>query len=205
MVSSSNRYQSSSHNPAAPRSDSDFRRPESRDRDRHRDQEFKRPESSRRREWDSTTPSAKTLYGSSSRETGRRDTFTAGKSSVRASWDRATPRVGHSTYADTEETVVQDETYKLEQLQVDRDWYNQDEAGAIDETHNPFSGSDELWRKKEESFQKEQQKRISAKHVQRLRDTDLWETNRMLTSGVAQRDRIDLDFEDDEEVFYWVF
>jgi pre-mRNA-splicing factor ATP-dependent RNA helicase DHX38/PRP16 len=96
--------------------------------------------------------------------------------------------------------VFQDENYKIEQLQVDRDWYNQDETGAVDETQNAFSGSDELWRQKEESFKKEQQKRISAKHMQKLRDTDLWETNRMLTSGVAQRDQVDLDFEDDEDV-----
>ena len=30
-------------------------------------------------------------------------------------------------------------------------------------------------------------------------DNDLWETNRLLTSGVAQRKELDLDFEDDSE------
>jgi pre-mRNA-splicing factor ATP-dependent RNA helicase DHX38/PRP16 len=35
--------------------------------------------------------------------------------------------------------------------------------------------------------------------MQQNADNDLWETNRMLTSGVAQRGNVDLDFEDDQD------
>lgn len=35
--------------------------------------------------------------------------------------------------------------------------------------------------------------------VKKNADNDLWETNRMLTSGVAQRGQLDLDFEDESE------
>ena len=43
------------------------------------------------------------------------------------------------------------------------------------------------------------QKKISARQAQYNADNDLWEANRMLTSGVATRRTIDLDFEDESE------
>jgi len=44
-----------------------------------------------------------------------------------------------------------------------------------------------------------QQKKLSIRQAQYNRDNDLWETNRMLTSGIAQRTSVDTDFEDDSE------
>ena len=44
-----------------------------------------------------------------------------------------------------------------------------------------------------------EQKKISARQAQYNADNDLWEANRMVTSGVATRKEIDLDFEDESE------
>lgn len=42
-------------------------------------------------------------------------------------------------------------------------------------------------------------KRITARQAQFNRDNDLWEQNRMLTSGVAQRAEGDLGVDDEEQ------
>ncbi|KAL9029554.1 MAG: hypothetical protein Q9196_002218 [Gyalolechia fulgens] len=87
---------------------------------------------------------------------------------------------------------------------LDRDWYAGDEFGHTfgDETHNPFGGADASWadRQKELALaERKNGKRVSAKAVQKQKDVDAWEVNRMLTSGVAQRRDHDADFDDDEE------
>ena len=88
---------------------------------------------------------------------------------------------------------------------LDRDWYAGDEFGHTlgDESHNPF-GTDASWADRQaEAVLAEKKKnnssRVSAKAIQRSHEVDLWETNRLLTSGVAQRRDHGADFEDDEE------
>ena len=87
---------------------------------------------------------------------------------------------------------------------LDRDWYAGDEFGHTlgDESHNPF-GPDASWASRQEEValaeKKNKGSRISARAVQKSRDVDMWETNRLLTSGVAQRRDHEADFEDDEE------
>ncbi|KAI9758405.1 MAG: DEAH-box RNA helicase prp16 [Lichina confinis] len=78
------------------------------------------------------------------------------------------------------------------QKALDRDWYASDEFGHAlgDETHNPFGAADSTWidQQRETALSdKKNSKRQSARAVQKQRDVDAWETNRMLTSGVAQR------------------
>ncbi|KFZ20319.1 hypothetical protein V501_00192 [Pseudogymnoascus sp. VKM F-4519 (FW-2642)] len=87
---------------------------------------------------------------------------------------------------------------------LDRDWYAGDESGHVfgDEMHNPFGSYDTSWeeRQKEAALvEKKTAKRVTARAAQKQRDVDAWETNRMLTSGVAQRRDFGDDFEDDEE------
>lgn len=87
---------------------------------------------------------------------------------------------------------------------LDRDWYAGDEFGHIfgDETHNPFGGVGNTWadQQKEAALaEKKNSKRVSARAAQKQRDVDAWETNRMLTSGVAQRRDYDGDFEADDD------
>ncbi|TPX35547.1 hypothetical protein SmJEL517_g02068 [Synchytrium microbalum] len=87
-----------------------------------------------------------------------------------------------------------------DQLQQDREWYNIEETGgAVDESHNPFADDDGYYQKKEEELAKQQVKKLTARQAQWNRDTDKWETNRMLTSGVVQRTETDPDFEEDQE------
>ncbi|KAL2919662.1 hypothetical protein HK105_200576 [Polyrhizophydium stewartii] len=99
--------------------------------------------------------------------------------------------------------------------QLDRDWYSMEDSGTMDESHNPFGDNDGYYRRKEEEFARQQmiheslkslildgmQKRVSARQAQFNRDNDLWEKNRMLTSGVVQRATADPDFDDDSERF----
>ncbi|PGH17911.1 hypothetical protein AJ79_00810 [Helicocarpus griseus UAMH5409] len=89
-------------------------------------------------------------------------------------------------------------------LALDRDWYAGDELGHTfgDETHNPFGGADSSWADQQREAalsEKKNSKRMSARAAQKQKDVDAWETNRMLTSGVAQRSDYDADFEDDAD------
>lgn len=117
-----------------------------------------------------------------------------------------TPRI--SRYASTprqeefdgpEPTVPEEDSMAL-----DRDWYAGDEFSYSlgDESHNPFGSADLSWSDKQKEValaEKKNGKRVSARTVQKQRDVDAWEVNRMLTSGVAQRRDFDADFDDDEE------
>ena len=87
---------------------------------------------------------------------------------------------------------------------LDRDWYAGDEFGHTfgDESHNPFGSLDSTWadQQKEAALaEKKNNRRVNARAVQRQKDNDAWETNRMLASNVAQRRDYDHDFQDDEE------
>lgn len=87
---------------------------------------------------------------------------------------------------------------------LDRDWYVGDEFGHTfgDDSHNPFGSYDNSWADQQREAAlaaKKTGKRMNARAAQKQKDVDAWETNRMLTSGVAQRRDIGADFEDDEE------
>ncbi|KAI9812442.1 MAG: DEAH-box RNA helicase prp16 [Pycnora praestabilis] len=110
---------------------------------------------------------------------------------------RSTPRQNEF---DGPEPMVNEEDSNA----LDRDWYAGDEFGHTfgDESHNPFGSTDSSWADQQREAaltEKKNAKRMSARAVQKQRDVDAWETNRMLTSGVAQRRDYDGDFEDDEE------
>ena len=90
------------------------------------------------------------------------------------------------------------------QTALDRDWYAGDESGHTfgDDSHNPFGSYDNSWADQQREAalaEKKTGKRMSARATQKQKDVDAWETNRMLTSGVAQRRDFGEDFEDDEE------
>lgn len=88
-----------------------------------------------------------------------------------------------------------------EQQRLDREWYNLEEGGTLDETHNAFTDVDGYYRAKEERVkeQAQLQKKVSVRALQMSHDNDLWETNRMLTSGIAQRRELDLDLDETDE------
>ncbi|KAJ9104349.1 hypothetical protein QFC19_003991 [Naganishia cerealis] len=121
-------------------------------------------------------------------------------------WDAATPRTvrgsqrGESPDGDGVDGIkVDPREWEEEQIRLDRDWYSSfDEGGVVgDEEHNPFAGYEDLGREQEKEAQAKQVKRMTAKQAQYNKEIDLWETNRMQTSGVVQKSNVDLDFEDD--------
>uniref|UniRef100_A0A0B7ADJ4 RNA helicase n=1 Tax=Arion vulgaris TaxID=1028688 RepID=A0A0B7ADJ4_9EUPU len=88
--------------------------------------------------------------------------------------------------------------WENEQKRLDREWYNLDEG--YDDEHNPFSGtSQEYTKKKEDELEQRKKKRMSAQQRQINKDNELWETNRMLRSGVVARVNFDEDFDDENE------
>ena len=99
---------------------------------------------------------------------------------------------------DGPEPVISDEDTRL----LDREWYHGDDFGLSFGENSFFGAADSSWadQQKEAALaEKKNGKRVSARAVQKQRDADAWETNRMLTSGVAQRRDYDGDFDDDEE------
>jgi pre-mRNA-splicing factor ATP-dependent RNA helicase DHX38/PRP16 len=90
--------------------------------------------------------------------------------------------------------------WEEEQVRLDRDWYMGAEEGGLvgDEEHNPLSQYEDLTVAKQVEIAKKPAK-ISAKQAQYNADNDLWEANRMVTSGIATRKGVDLDFEDESQ------
>ncbi|ODM99478.1 Pre-mRNA-splicing factor ATP-dependent RNA helicase PRP16, partial [Orchesella cincta] len=98
---------------------------------------------------------------------------------------------------DSEVKVDRDE-WEDEQKRLDREWYNMDEG--YDEVHNPFAGiSDDYTKKKEEQLAQKKHQRMSAQQRQINRDNELWEKNRLLTSGVVMNVDGNEDYEEDNE------
>lgn len=85
-----------------------------------------------------------------------------------------------------------------EQQKLDREWYMMDEGQ--DEQNNVFSNiSEEYTKKKEQQLITNSKKRMSAQQRQINKDNELWEKNRMLTSGVVQSLNVNDDFDDENE------
>ncbi|KAG1845120.1 pre-mRNA splicing factor [Suillus subalutaceus] len=117
-------------------------------------------------------------------------------------WDAPTPRVPRGGSPEDDGLLGVDvREWEEEQLRLDRDWYTGAEEGGVagDEEHNPLAQYEDLAALKDAEISKKQVRRISARQAQYNADNDLWEANRMLTSGVATRKEVDLDFEDESE------
>ncbi|KAG5730297.1 Pre-mRNA-splicing factor ATP-dependent RNA helicase PRP16 [Termitomyces sp. T112] len=118
-------------------------------------------------------------------------------------WDAPTPRAarGGSPDGDNGPLGLDTREWEEEQVKLDRDWYTTAEEGGIagDQEHNPLAQYEDLSVLKDAEIATKQVKKISARQAQYNADNDLWEANRMLTSGVATRKTVDLDFEDESE------
>ncbi|CAI6272564.1 unnamed protein product [Periconia digitata] len=120
-------------------------------------------------------------------------------SSQRSRTPRRDERHPQKSFEGTEPLVEE-----IDSLALDRDWYGGEENGHTfgDDTHNPFGGTESAWQdalREAALTEKKQNNRASARAVQKQKDVDAWETNRMLQSGVAQQRNFDTDFEDDHE------
>ena len=110
------------------------------------------------------------------------------------------------------DTEVDPEYYKelarIEE-QMDREWYGQEETGAVDQSHDPFLGDaehDESLIRRKEIAQKRLTRRDgslmtlaqSKRASEMQRDMNAWEENRLLTSGVVNPLEVDLDADFDD-------
>ncbi|KAG6373112.1 pre-mRNA splicing factor [Boletus reticuloceps] len=118
------------------------------------------------------------------------------------SWDAPTPRIPRGGSPEDDGLYGVDmREWEEEQVRLDRDWYSGAEEGGVagDERHNPLAQYEDLSIIKEVEIATKARKKISARQAQYNADNDLWEANRMVTSGVATRKELDLDFEDESE------
>lgn len=67
------------------------------------------------------------------------------------------------------------------------------------EENNPFANVSQEYTEKKEEQLEQRKKRMSAQQRQINKDNELWERNRMLTSGVVQSLEIDPDFDEESE------
>ncbi|XP_049807833.1 pre-mRNA-splicing factor ATP-dependent RNA helicase PRP16 [Schistocerca nitens] len=117
------------------------------------------------------------------------------------SWARDRKRTGATPLPGKENDVQwssaeERELWEEEQKRLDREWYSLDDG--YDEEHNPFSNlSEDYTKKKEEQLEQRKKKRLSAQQRQINKDNELWERNRMLTSGVVQSVDVDEDFDEE--------
>lgn len=97
-----------------------------------------------------------------------------------------------------DDVQVDRDEWEDEQKRLDREWYNMDEG--YDEVHNPFAGiSEEYTKKKEDQMAQKKHQRMSAQQRQINRDNELWEKNRLLTSGVVMNVDASEDYDEDNE------
>ncbi|KAF7340214.1 Pre-mRNA-splicing factor ATP-dependent RNA helicase PRP16 [Mycena venus] len=115
-------------------------------------------------------------------------------------WDAPTPRNVRAGSPD-DALGLDAREWEEEQVRLDRDWYTGAEEGGVagDEENNPLAQYEDLSALQNAQMATKQVKKISARQAQYNADNDLWEANRMLTSGVATRKTVDMDFEDDSE------
>lgn len=89
--------------------------------------------------------------------------------------------------------------------EADRDWYDQDENGVIEDSDAHFVGDRERFRLIEEQMDAYNMKANRLKSGQNLKEKEKddehnkWELNRMLTSGIFKVNDIKVDFNEDED------
>ncbi|KAK0208098.1 P-loop containing nucleoside triphosphate hydrolase protein [Desarmillaria ectypa] len=210
---------SQGHRSDAPKGLGDFQRRSNRDRDRgwggkrDYDDNRNRNRDRGRRDWDSTPKSVRRSGDAPSvrvpnvswETTPRnyRGEDSSGRDGSRnRRWDAPTPRTARDDSPEGDGALGLDaHEWEEEQVRLDRDWYTGAEEGGVagDEEHNPLARYEDLNILKQAEIATKQVKKISARQAQYNADNDLWEANRMLTSGVATRKTVDLDFEDESE------
>ncbi|CDZ97652.1 pre-mrna splicing factor [Phaffia rhodozyma] len=114
-------------------------------------------------------------------------------------WD-ATPRSGEKRYGeDGVDFTPNQREWEEEQVRLDRDWYGEESEVAGDGDHNPFAQYEDFTHQQEDELTKKAVKKVTARQAQYNADNDLWEKNRLHTSGITSRESVDMDFEDDSD------
>ncbi|KAJ8713246.1 hypothetical protein PYW07_013616 [Mythimna separata] len=108
-----------------------------------------------------------------------------------------TPRASPHKFASSRRAVdIDDSDWEEAEKKLDRAWYNMGE-GEADES-DPFAGtSSEYVARKEEQIEKRRNRKVSAQRQQIDKDNELWERNRMLTSGVVHAINVNNDLDEE--------
>ncbi|XP_026325030.1 pre-mRNA-splicing factor ATP-dependent RNA helicase PRP16 [Hyposmocoma kahamanoa] len=108
-----------------------------------------------------------------------------------------TPRASPHKFASSRRGVdVNDPEWEEAERKLDREWYNMGE-GENDES-DPFGNtSAEYIARKEEQIEKRRNRKVSAQRQQIDKDNELWERNRMLTSGVVHAISVNNDLDEE--------
>uniref|UniRef100_A0A182U2E2 RNA helicase n=1 Tax=Anopheles melas TaxID=34690 RepID=A0A182U2E2_9DIPT len=111
-------------------------------------------------------------------------------SGPRSSWDFPTPK----PFSGAEFTEADREQWNEEQLRLDREWYGSDDERQM----NEFSElNSQYLQQREQQQQSRNNRRISAQQRQINKDNELWEKNRLLTSGVVMSVNVNEDFDEE--------
>ena len=179
--------------------------------------DFERDKKKGKSDWESNTPAGRPSSSRHGSETPGSHRYQAPTSSLKSEWEYYTPRVSASSYQEypfiadvkSSEIDVTNEISSLtqsdydkwssEQKQVDRNWYDVSEDGAVDLEHNSFTEMEEFVKEKGEEIKKRAGKKMSLRQAHCNKETEMWEANRMLTSGVVQRTAIDNNIDDENE------
>lgn len=156
---------------------------------------------------DVSTPSAKSSWEHPTPKTEPREDDWSMRRPTPAhrfnSWAPERSRTGATPLAGKEEEVPWGSEkdrllWEEEQKRLDREWYGLDQG--IEEGRDPFGAvSQEYITKRERQLERSKKKRMSAQQRQINKDNELWERNRMLTSGVVQNLDLDEDFDEEAE------
>ncbi|CAG9560913.1 unnamed protein product [Danaus chrysippus] len=149
------------------------------------------PKAVRKSSWDFPTPLPRDLVDRSARS--ERKPTRDYKGRPYEDTVRATP---HKWVSSRRGLDVDDPEWQEAEKKLDRAWYNMGE-GETDES-DPFAGtSAEYIAKKEEQIEKRRNRKVSAARQQIDRDNELWERNRMLTSGVVHAISVNNDLDEE--------
>ncbi|KFB45946.1 AGAP008528-PA-like protein [Anopheles sinensis] len=108
----------------------------------------------------------------------------------RSSWDFPTPK----PFSGTEFSDADREQWQEEQLRLDREWYGSDDERQMNEYSELNS---QYLQQREQQIQSRNNRRISAQQRQINKDNELWEKNRLLTSGVVMSVNVNEDFDEE--------
>ena len=136
--------------------------------------------------------------------------FTGRKHYLTKKFPKFTPQSLNSTNDITLNNQNGKINYDLSEIEkaTDRDWYDQEESGVTDDFHfiHNIMGftSKEIEKAKEEGFTDLKQKKLQLskplnKKKANLIDTNKWELNRMITSGVVEKFNYNYQLYDDED------
>ena len=137
--------------------------------------------------------------------------FTGRKHYLTKKFPKYTPQSLMPTDISTAASKIPNFDFSEIERTTDRAWYDQEESGVTDDFHfmNNIMGfaSKEIEKAKEEGFTDLKQKKLQlskplSKKKANLIDTNKWELNRMITSGVVEKTNFNYQLYDDEDEEY---